>query len=122
MDIPYVFAERLCCSESFKLCQCSCSALEGYIICSSFGALTEFISNIWITSLIKLHNDESYQFNFDLFRPFVIGHAVKPDRDIVHINIISMFYMPNCFLIERKVKILLMKNIIFVSMLGKIIT
>ncbi len=67
--------------------------LEGYIIGSSFGALTEFVSIFWITSLIKRHNDVSDQFHFDLFRPFVIGHDIKLERDIGHINIPSPWFI-----------------------------
>jgi hypothetical protein len=69
--------------------------LEGYTIGSSFGALSDFVSNFWINSLITRHNDEFDSFHFDLFRPFVIGHDIKPERDIVHINITSPWFMCN---------------------------
>ncbi len=69
--------------------------LDRYTIGSLFSALTDFVSNFWINSLITRHNDDSDSFHFDLFRPFVIGHDIKPERDIVHINITSPWFMCN---------------------------
>ena len=69
--------------------------LLGYEIGSSFGALTEFASNFWINSLIDRHNDDADPFHFDLFRPFVIGKDIKAERDIVHINLSSPWFICN---------------------------
>ncbi len=49
----------------------------------------------WFRTLIDRNNNFDDDFHFDLFTPFVIGRGIDAKRDIVHINITSMWFLLN---------------------------
>ena len=69
--------------------------LEGFNIENTYGSLGQFVASRWFRSLIDRHNDEADEFHFDLFKPFVIGRDLNAKRDIVHINITSLWFLAN---------------------------
>ena len=71
--------------------------LQGFDINSTFGSLTQFSEVKWFRTLIDRNNNYDDDFHFDLFTPFVIGRGIDAKRDIVHINITSMWFLLNIF-------------------------
>ena len=71
--------------------------LQGFDINSTFGSLTQFSEVKWFRTLIDRNNNFDDDFHFDLFTPFVIGRGIDAKRDIVHINITSMWFLLNIF-------------------------
>jgi hypothetical protein len=64
--------------------------LQGFDIDSSFGCLAQ-----WFWTLLDGNNDLEDEFHFDLNSAFVIGRDINAERDIVHINITSPWFLFN---------------------------
>ena len=71
--------------------------LQGFDIDSSYGSLQKFTDKFWFADLVARNNDRDDDFHFDFFSPIVIGRNLDPQRDIVHINITSMWFLLNIF-------------------------
>ena len=71
--------------------------LQGFDIDSSFGSLTKFAEAKWFRTLLDRNNDPEDDFHFDLFSPIVIGRDINATRDIVHINLTSIWFLLNIF-------------------------
>ena len=69
--------------------------LDGHNIENTYGSLGQFAEANWFRSLIDRHNDETDQYHLDFFKPVVIGRDLNAKRDIVHINISSLWFLMN---------------------------
>ncbi len=67
--------------------------LQGFNIYSSFGSLTQFTDAKWFCTLLDRNNDPKDDFHFNLFSPVVIGLDINVSRDIVHINLTSIWFL-----------------------------
>ncbi len=71
--------------------------LQGFDIGSSFGSLTQFTDAKWFRTLLDRNNHPEDDFHFDLFSPVVIGRDINASRDIVHINLTSLWFLLNIY-------------------------
>ena len=73
--------------------QLTMKQLQGLDIDSSYGSLQKFTDKFWFANLVARKNDRDDDFHFDLYSPVVIGRNLDPQRDIVHINMTSMWFL-----------------------------
>jgi hypothetical protein len=69
--------------------------LDGFDINSSYGLLQKFSDKFWFPDLVARNNDGEDEFHFDLFTPVVIGRNLDAQRDIVHMNLTSLWFLFN---------------------------
>jgi hypothetical protein len=60
-----------------------------------FGALTDFCSLRAWPELVHKHNDQTYDYHLQLYEDVVIGHELMAERDIVLINLSSVWMLAN---------------------------
>jgi hypothetical protein len=75
--------------------QLTVKQLQGFNIDSSFGSLAQFADVKWFKTLVARHNDPEDEFHFNIYSAFVIGRDLNAARDIVHINITSLWFLSN---------------------------
>jgi hypothetical protein len=75
--------------------QLTMKQLDGFDINSSYGSLQQFSDKFWFADLFARNNDGEDEFHFDLFTPVVIGRNLDAPRDIVHINLTSLWFLFN---------------------------
>jgi hypothetical protein len=75
--------------------QLTVKQLQGFNIDSSFGSLAQFSDVKWFKTVAARHNDPEDDFHFNMFSAFVIGRDHNAARDIVHINITSLWFLSN---------------------------
>ena len=75
--------------------QLTVKQLQGFNIDSSFGSLAQFADVKWFKTLVARHNDPEDEFHFNIYSAFVIGRDLNAARDIVHMNITSLWFLSN---------------------------
>jgi hypothetical protein len=73
--------------------QLTVKQLQGFDIKSSFGSITQFAKAKWFRMLFDCNNDPEDTFLFYLYSALVIGRDINAERDILHINVTSPWFL-----------------------------
>ncbi len=70
--------------------------LGGFIIADNFGSLMEFCNrSLWSEAVRKHNNDPAIDFHVSLYDYVVIGYELIAERDVVRINLSSVWMLAN---------------------------
>jgi hypothetical protein len=75
--------------------QLTVKQLQGFSIDSSLGSLAQFSDVKWFKTLVARHNDPEDAIHFNMYSAFVICRDLNAGRDIVHMNITSLWLISN---------------------------
>jgi hypothetical protein len=69
--------------------------LVGFMIADNFGSLTEFYMRSSWSEVVRKHNDPAIDYHVSLYEYVVIGYELIAARDVVRINMSSVWKLAN---------------------------